>query len=79
MEPNEVQFDPCAGTVNTGHEGEEVIYVLEGRLRVELEGSVPVELTPGDVYTYPATIPHTIAAAGQAGCRFLVVSSPPSF
>ena len=79
MEPNEVEFDPGAGTVNTGHEGEEVIYVLEGRLRVELEGSVPVELTPGDVYTYPATIPHTIAAAGQAGCRFLVVSSPPSF
>lgn len=79
MEPNEVQFDPGAGTVNTGHEGEEVIYVLEGRLRVELEGSVPVELTPGDVYTYPATIPHTISAAGQAGCRFLVVSSPPSF
>ena len=79
MEPNEVEFDPGAGTVNAGHEGEEVIYVLEGRLRVELEGSLPVELARGDVYTYPATIPHTIAAAGQEGCRFLVVTSPPSF
>lgn len=79
MEPNEVEFDPGVGTVNTGHEGEEVIYVLEGRLRVELEGSAPVELARGDVYTYPATVPHTITAAGQAGCRFLVVSSPPSF
>ena len=79
MEPNEVEFDPGVGTVNTGHEGEEVIYVLEGRLRVELEGSAPVVLARGDVYTYPATIPHTITAAGQAGCRFLVVSSPPSF
>ena len=39
MEPNEVEFDPGVGTVNTGHEGEEVIYVLEGCLRVELEGS----------------------------------------
>ena len=79
MEPNEVEFDPGTGTVNAGHEGEEVIYVLEGRLRVELEGSPPVELTRGDVYTYPATIPHTMTAAGQAGCRFLVVTSPPSF
>ena len=79
MEPNEVEFEPGAGTVNAGHEGEEVIYILEGRLRVELEGIDPVELARGDVYTYPATIPHRISAAGQAGCRFLVVTSPPSF
>ena len=79
MEPNEVEFEPGAGTVNDGHEGEEVIYVLEGCLRVELEGSPLVELARGDVYTYPATIPHTMTAAGRTGCRFLVVTSPPSF
>ena len=79
MEPNEVEFEPGAGTVNDGHEGEEVIYVLEGCLRVELEGSPLVELARGDVYTYPATIPHTMTVAGRAGCRFLVVTSPPSF
>jgi len=79
MEPNEVAFDPGTATVNLGHEGEEVIYVLEGCLRVGLEGSQPVELNRGDVYTYPATIPHTMTAAGEAGCRFLVVTSPPSF
>ena len=79
MEPNEVEFEPGARTVNAGHEGEEVIYVLEGSVRMELEGSPPVELARGDVYTYPATIPHTIAAAGSGGCRFLVVTSPPSF
>ncbi len=79
MEPNEVAFDPGTATVNLGHEGEEVIYVLEGCLRVGLEGSRPVELNRGDVYTYPATIPHTMTAAGEAGCRFLVVTSPPSF
>lgn len=79
MEPNEVEFEPGAGTVNAGHEGEEVVYVLEGRLQVALEGSPPVDLAPGDVYTYPATIPHTMTAVGPAGCRFLVVTSPPSF
>lgn len=79
MEPNEVEFEPGARTVNAGHEGEEVLYVLEGCLRVELTGSSPVELSRGDVYTYPATIPHTMAAVGSAGCRFLVVTSPPSF
>ena len=79
MEPNEVEFEPGAGTVNAGHGGEEVLYVLEGRLRVELKGSQPVELARGDAYTYPSTIPHTLAAAGPTGCRFLVVTSPPSF
>lgn len=79
MEPNEVVFQPGAGTVNHGHDGEEVLYILEGDLRVELEGSAPVELARGDVLTYPATIPHKMRAIGQAGCRFLVVTSPPSF
>ena len=49
MEPNEVAFEPGAGTVNAGHEGEEVIYVLEGCLRVELEGSESVEVAVGDL------------------------------
>lgn len=79
MEPNEVRFESGAGTVNTGHEGEEVIYMLEGSLRVELEGSDPVELAQGDVLTYPATIPHTMTATSRSGCRFFVVTSPPSF
>lgn len=79
MEPNEVVFEPGAGTVNAGHEGEEVLYILEGNLRVELDDSDPVELARGDVLTYPATTPHTMTAVGQAGCRFLVVTSPPSF
>jgi transcriptional regulator with XRE-family HTH domain len=79
MEPNEVEFEAGARTVNTGHEGEELIYVLAGCLRVELEGSPTVDLNRGDVYTYPATVPHTMSAAGHAGCRFLVVTSPPSF
>ena len=79
MEPNEVVFKPGAGTVNAGHEGEEVLYILAGSLRVELEGLDPVELARGDVLTYPAMIPHTMTAAGGAACRFLVVTSPPSF
>ncbi len=79
MEPNEVVLEPGVGTVNVGHEGEEVLYILEGRLRVELEEFPPVELCRGDVYTYPATIPHAMAAVGPTGCRFLVVTSPPSF
>ena len=79
MEPNEVEFEPGAGTVNAGHEGEEVIYVLEGCLGVEIEGSEPMELAVGDVLTYPAMTPHTMTAVGQTGCRFLVVTSPPSF
>lgn len=79
VEPNEVVFEPGAGTVNAGHEGEEVLYILEGGLHVELEGLDPVDLAVGDVLAYPATTPHRMVADGRSGCRFLVVTSPPSF
>lgn len=79
LEPNEVVFEPGIRTENSGHAGEEFIYILEGRLRVDLEGRGGVELGPGDVYLYPASIPHALSADDSRACRFLVITSPPSF
>lgn len=79
LEPNEVVFEPGVRTENSGHAGEEVIYILEGRLRVQLEGYDGVELGPGDAYLYPASIPHTMSTDDRRACRLLVITSPPSF
>ena len=40
------------------HPGEEVIYVLEGTLEYQLEGSRPVILRPGEVLFVPAGVAH---------------------
>jgi quercetin dioxygenase-like cupin family protein len=41
------------------HPGEEVIYILEGTLEYQLEGSDPVTLTVGDVLFVPDGVAHT--------------------
>lgn len=41
------------------HPGEEVIYILEGTLEYQLEGSTPVTLQPGDVLFVPSGVAHT--------------------
>ena len=79
LEPNEVEYEPGVRTENTGHAGEEAIYILEGRLQVELEGFGRTELAPGDAYLYPATIPHVLSTNERRACRFLIITSPPSF
>lgn len=61
------------------HAGEEMIYVLEGSISVSLRDHEAVDLTVGDAYTYPASIPHEWRNIGPKTARFLFVSSPPSF
>ena len=60
------------------HEGQELIRLLEGSLRVLLEDREPIELQPGDTILYPSMTPHQWIS-GDAGARFLIVTSPPSF
>jgi len=79
MEPNEVEADPGASTSHIGHAGEEMVYVLAGRLKVEVDGSPSVELGVSDAYTFPATLAHNVAVVGAERSRFLIISSPPSF
>ena len=79
MEPNEVKADPGASTSHIGHAGEEMVYVLAGRLKVEVDGSPSVELGVCDAYTFPATLAHNVAVVGAERSRFLIISSPPSF
>jgi transcriptional regulator with XRE-family HTH domain len=59
------------------HEGEEYIYVLEGRVSLEVEGHEPVVLDRGDGAYYRADRPHRFASAGPERAVVLGVVSPP--
>ncbi|MDJ0924718.1 MAG: XRE family transcriptional regulator [Acidimicrobiia bacterium] len=61
------------------HDGEEMIYVLQGSISVALEDHEPVQLGAGDAYTYPAATPHEWRNVGDAVARFLFVNTPPTF
>jgi quercetin dioxygenase-like cupin family protein len=57
--PMELEFDPGAELAEYGcHEGEEWVYVLEGRLRLLLDGAEPHLLNEGDSAYYPGDRPH---------------------
>jgi transcriptional regulator with XRE-family HTH domain len=80
MMPLEVHFQPGASLAEPGrHAGEEWLLVLEGELRLELEGADPRVLAEGDTAYYPAERPHLLANASQTGLlRVLCVDTPPT-
>ena len=78
LEANETVAAPGIVSDRIVHEGQELIRLLEGSLEVCLEGREPVELQPGDTILYPSMTPHQWIS-GDAGARFLIVTSPPSF
>ncbi len=79
MEPNEVSAEAGVRTSHTGHSGEEMVYVLDGVVRIELDGHEPIHLELGDSCTFPATVPHSVGAGEDGPARYLIISSPPSF
>jgi transcriptional regulator with XRE-family HTH domain len=78
--PLEAEFEPGAGLVEPGrHAGEEWVYVLEGELRLELEGVEPRTLCAGDAAYYPAERPHRLANASDTlPLRIICVDTPPT-
>jgi transcriptional regulator with XRE-family HTH domain len=69
------------GTSSDGqieHVGEEVGYILEGTLELRL-GDERYTLGPGDVFTFPSSIPHGYSNVGTTTVRVLWVNSPATF
>jgi transcriptional regulator with XRE-family HTH domain len=61
------------------HDGRKVLHLIEGALRVELEGREEVHLGPGDCLVHTARIPHRWAIEGDTPVRlFLVVLREPA-
>ena len=77
-EANEIVVEAGFLSDKIVHEGQELIFVLEGSLEVLLEGRDPVVLHAGDTLSYPSMTPHQWTA-GMTAARFVIVTSPPSF
>jgi transcriptional regulator with XRE-family HTH domain len=60
------------------HEGDEMGYVLEGRLELRI-GEAVYELGSGDSFSFPSTLPHTYRNLGAEIVRVLWVNTPPTF
>lgn len=61
MEPLIVHLEESAGEKPSVHEGEEFIYVLEGRVKLTINEETH-ELNPGDSVYYHSSLPHLITA-----------------
>jgi quercetin dioxygenase-like cupin family protein len=62
---------------SVSHPGEEFVHVLEGRVRLEVDGSEPVILETGDSAYYGSGRGHRWANAGDGPARLLSVATPP--
>jgi len=60
-----VDFPPGAVAAKHKHPGEEIIYVLKGRLEYRLDGQAPVILGPGQFLFVPYGKPHAAVNVGQ--------------
>ncbi|MCL2462671.1 MAG: AMP-binding protein, partial [Defluviitaleaceae bacterium] len=61
-----------APVVLTNHGGQELNYIIDGRLKIEIDGHVMI-LEPGDSLYYDAHRMHGMTAIGGRDCRFLSV------
>ncbi len=59
-----IDFEPGSFATRHKHPGEEIIYVLEGTLEYQIDGSPPVVLKAGDVLFVPAGAVHRAKNVG---------------
>lgn len=60
------------------HEGDEVGYVLEGRLALSIDDTT-CELGPGDSFSFPSNLAHTYRNPGTDVTRVIWINTPPTF
>jgi quercetin dioxygenase-like cupin family protein len=65
------EFNVGGGTPKHTHPGEEVAYVLEGQLTVEVEGKPPVTLKAGDVFFVPGGTVHAAKNSGTTPAKIV--------
>ena len=65
------EFAAGAAVPKHTHPGEEVAYILEGQVVLEVEGKPPVTLKAGDVFFVPTGTVHTAKNTGTLQARVL--------
>ncbi len=79
MDPSFIRVPPGAGSEGFySHNGEEFIYVLSGRLFVELKDQGTFNVTSGDTLYFPSTTPHRWWAEDEP-VEAVYVNTPPTF
>ena len=79
MDPSFIRVPPGAGSEGFySHNGEEFIYVLSGRLFVELKDHGTFKVTSGDTLYFPSTTPHRWWAEDEP-VEAVYVNTPPTF
>ena len=66
-----VDIDPGVTAPRHSHPGEEIIYVLEGRMEYQIDGQPPVTLKTGDVYFIPSGAIHSAKNVGATNAAEL--------
>ncbi|WP_459986792.1 cupin domain-containing protein, partial [Nocardioides sp. AN3] len=74
-----VVMEPDTSGGAFSHEGEEILYMLEGELDVRLATGQQFKLKSGDSLFYPTTIEHEWRNVGPKRARFLWVATPPTY
>ena len=73
---NILEMSPGVGAPWHMHPGaQEVLFVIEGSLTVEIEGQATRTLKPGEIALMPAEVPHLARNDGGSGARALVIHS----
>jgi transcriptional regulator with XRE-family HTH domain len=75
MEPFIVDAQPDADEQLSSHEGEELLYILEGRVEL-LYGKESYVLEPGDSIYYDSVVPHQVRAVEAPAKLLAVVYAP---
>lgn len=71
-----LEFPPGrAQELVVAHEGEELLYVLEGRVRFRF-GQEEALLGPGDAVQFDSSLPHSASNIGPKTARLLMVTTP---
>ena len=55
-----VEFAPGAATQSHYHPGEEIAYLLEGTVSLEVQGKSPITFKPGDTFHQPPKQVHRV-------------------
>ncbi len=73
MEPFLVTLAPSeTEEERSAHDGQEFIFVLEGKMQVRLGNEIHI-LEPGDSIYYDSTVPHLVKCGGEKETRILAV------
>jgi quercetin dioxygenase-like cupin family protein len=78
MTPLLVTYAPGGRSAEyASHEGEEFIYIIEGTIRLEIEGLEPIVLNRGDSAYYRGDNKHAHVNIGASPASFCGAVSPP--